>query len=195
MRGVSHRGRPYTAADPGLDAWVHNALTDSFLTAYRFYGAQACPQREADRYVAEQTRVGRLLGADPVPETAAGLTTWVTEHRELGPSPGSDAAIRFLRRPPLPFPVLTAYGLLFRAAVATLPTRICRIIGVRALPGDVQVGRAAVTVLRGALGASPDWQLALFRTGAPTPPGVRFRQPRRLAAPPRQPEAPDAQPV
>ena len=149
VRGVSHRGLPYTAADPGLDAWVHNALTDSFLTAYRCYGAQPCPQSEADRYVAEQTKVGRLLGADPLPETAAGLTTWVTEHRELGPSPGSDAAIRFLRRPPLPFPVLTAYGLLFRAAVATLPTRICSIIGVRAHPGDLQVGRAAVPCCAG----------------------------------------------
>ena len=195
VHGLSHRGLPYTAADPGLDAWVHNALTDSFLTAYRCYGAQPCPQHQADRYVAEQTKVGRLLGADPLPDTATRLTTWVTEHRELGPSPGSDAAIRFLRRPPLSFPVLTAYGLLFRAAVATLPSRICSIIGVRAHPGDLQVGRAAVAMLRGALGASPDWQLALFRTGAPPPPGVNFRQPPRRAALSPQRQTPDTQPV
>jgi uncharacterized protein (DUF2236 family) len=175
VRGQSHRGRPYSAADPGLDAWVHNALTDSFLTAYRVYGASPCSQAESDRYVLEQTRVGRLLGADPLPETAGELTAWITTHDQLGPSPGSEAAIRFLRRPPLPWTVRAAYGLLFRAAAATLPARIRRILGLRGRRVDVYAGRAAVMALRQALRASPDWQLALIRTGAAPPPGVRFR--------------------
>lgn len=195
IRGSSHRGLPYNAADPPLDAWVHNALTDSFLTAYRVYGAQRCSPADADRYVAEQTRVGRLLGADALPETAGGLTDWITHHPDLGPSPGSNAAIRFLRRPPLALPVRAAYGLLFRAAVATLPERIQRIIGVRTYPGDVAIGRGAVIALRWALGASPDWQLALLRTNAQPPPGVRFRQPSRALAPPRQAKASETEPV
>ena len=33
--GLSHRGLPYDAADPALAAWVHNSMTDSFLTAFR----------------------------------------------------------------------------------------------------------------------------------------------------------------
>jgi uncharacterized protein (DUF2236 family) len=179
VHGRSHRGLAYDAADPALDAWVHNSLTDSFLTAYRAYGAQRCSQADADRYVAEQIRVGRLLGADPLPDTAVALTSWISDHHALAVSPGSRQAIRFLRRPPLSWPVRVAYGFLFRAAAVTLPDRIRRILGVWTHPGDLEVGRAAVAALRGALGASPDWQLALIRTGASPPPGVRFRQPSR----------------
>ena len=179
VRGRSHRGRPYSAADPGLDAWVHNALTDSFLTAYRVYGAGPCSRAQSDRYVMEQTRVGRLLGADPLPETSQELTAWITTHEQLGPSPGSEAAIRFLRRPPLPWTVRAAYGFLFRAAAATLPIRIRQILGLRGLRVDVDAGRAVVMALRQALRASPDWQLALIRTGAAPPPGVRFRRANR----------------
>jgi len=184
VRGLSHRGKPYDASDPGLDAWVHNALTDSFLTAYRFYGARPCPEPEADSYVAEQVQVGQLLGADPLPRTARELTAWLSGHPALGSSPGSAEAIGFLRRPPLPWPVRTAYGFLFRAAVATLPQRVCQAIGVRAHPGDIEVGRAAVGALRWALGASPDRELVLQRTGGPAPSGVRFRQPLRLPVEP-----------
>ena len=176
VRGRSHRDRPYDASEPALDAWVHNSLTDSFLTAYRVYGAQRCSVHDADRFVAEQARVGRLIGADPLPERAGELTAWVIGHPSLGPSPGSQAAVRFLRRPPLPLPIGAAYGFLFRAAVATLPDRIREVVGVRSVPGDLEAGRAAVSALRWALGPSPDWELALLRTGAPPPPGVRFRQ-------------------
>jgi uncharacterized protein (DUF2236 family) len=182
--GVSGRGQPYAASDPALSAWVHNSLTDSFLTAYRVYGARACTEAEADRFVAEQTVVGELLGAEPLPGTAAGLGGWISGHPDLAASPGSREAIRFLRRPPLPVAVRPAYGLLFRAAVATLPPRIRQIIGVTACPADRPAGRAAVTALRWALGSSPDWQLALARTGAPPPPGVSFRQPLPAAAAP-----------
>ncbi len=175
--GSSDRGEPYDAADPALGAWVHNALTDSFLTAYRVYGARPCSELDASRFVAEQARVGALLGADPLPRTAGALAAWVSGHPALAPSPGGREAIAFLRRPPLPAAVRVAYGWLFRAAVTTLPARIKEITGVSARPGDLSAGRAAVFALRWALGSSPDWQLALARTGAPAPPGVEFRQP------------------
>jgi uncharacterized protein (DUF2236 family) len=179
VQGCSHRGIAYDAANPALDAWVHNSLTDSFLTAYLTYGDGRQAPGDADRYVAEQTQVGQLLGAEPLPASAVELTAWIVEHPDLGPSPGSGQAVRFLRRPPLAPSVRAGYALLFRAAAATLPERIRQIIGVRSRPGDLQVGRAAVAGLRWALGASPDWQLALLRMGAPAPPGVRFPQPPR----------------
>lgn len=177
VAGVSDRGRPYAASVPGLSAWVHNALTDSFLTAYRVYGARPCSAEDADRFVAEQARVGRLLGADPLPRTARDLTEWITGHPALAASPGSAEAVRFLRRPPLPPAVRAGYGLVFRAAVATLPGRIRDLLGLPARRGDLAAGRATVAALRWALGSSPDWQLALARTGAPHPDGARFRQP------------------
>jgi uncharacterized protein (DUF2236 family) len=178
VAGHSDRGLPYDASDPALSAWVHNSLTDSFLTAYRIYGARPCPRADADRYVREQARVGQLLGADPLPDTAAALSAWLASHPALAPSPASAQAITFLRHPPLPPPVRTAYHVLLRAAIATLPGRIRQITGLPSRPGDLTAGRAAVTALRWALGSSPDWQLALARTGS-TPSGqVRFRPPR-----------------
>jgi uncharacterized protein (DUF2236 family) len=177
VAGHSDRGLPYDASDPALAAWVHNTLTDSFLTAYRVYGARPCPPADADRYVREQAAVGELLGADPLPDTAAALSAWVASHPRLAPSPASAQAITFLRHPPLPPAIRAAYHVLLRAAVATLPSRIQQITGLPSRPGDLTAGRAAVTTLRWALGSSPDWQLALARTRATPPPQARFRRP------------------
>jgi len=76
----------------------------------------------------------------------------------------------------LPVAVRIPYLVLLRAAAATLPSRIAGIVGVRSLPGDLEVGRVAVAALRWSLGASPDWRVALERVGAPRPAGVTFRQ-------------------
>jgi uncharacterized protein (DUF2236 family) len=175
--GTSGRGLGYDASDPELAAWVHNSLTESFLTAYRVYGARPCAPAEADQYVREQIRVGEMLGASPLPDTAAALSAWIAGHPGLAPSPACAEAISFLRHPPLPTAIRAAYGVLLRAAAATVPRRIQQIIGLTARPGDLALGRAAVNMLRWSLGSSPDWRLALIRTGSPAPPGARFRQP------------------
>jgi uncharacterized protein (DUF2236 family) len=176
VRGRSERGRPYAAGRPELAAWVHNVLTDSFLAAYRAYGPDRLTPAEADRFVEEQTRIGALLGADPMPTTADALSSWVADHPDLAPSAAQAGAIEFLRNPPLSLPVKAGYRLLCQAAVATVPPRLADLIGVAAGPGAHHIGRAAVATLRWALGSSPAWHLALVRAGSEVPPG-RFRQP------------------
>ena len=180
--GVSHRGSPYAADAPKLAAWVHNSLAESFLVAYRVYGARPLSLDDADRYAREQARLGALHDAEPLPLTARALSAWIDDHPDLAPSPGQREAIDFLRRPPLTFGVRIAYGFLFRAAVATLPPRIREIVGVRAWPGAVVMGRVVTATLRLTLGASVSWRLALVRVGAPEPAGVTFRQPLPPAA-------------
>ena len=69
ISGRSARGRPYSAADPALGAWVHNALTESFLTAYETFGPEPLAGGDDDRFVAEQAEVGALVNADPLPLT------------------------------------------------------------------------------------------------------------------------------
>jgi uncharacterized protein (DUF2236 family) len=169
VHGTSHRGLPYTADTPALAAWVHNSLTDSFLAAYRAYGARALTLEEADRFVAEQSRIGRLLDADPLPQTAAELSRWVSQHPAVGPSPGMREAVAFLRRPPLDPPVLFAYRLLASAAVATAPPRILAALALKPRPGARLVGIGSMQAMRWALGNSPRWRVALERTGAPIP--------------------------
>ena len=173
--GASHRGRPYAASAPELAAWVHNALTESFLACYRHFGARALTEDEADQFVREQNRVGALLGADPLPATASALAGWVDQLPELAPSPGMRDAIGFLRSPPLPRPVLLVYRVLFEAAVTTLPPRVQSILGLQARRGAHAAGVGSVRLLRYMLGSSPSWRLALERAGAPVPEG-QFNQ-------------------
>lgn len=177
VRGVSHRGIPYRADEPGLAAWVHNSLTDSFLTCMQEYGARRLSPEEADRFVAEQAAIGRLLDADPVPERAADLSRWVAEHPALGPSPGMREAVAFLREPPLDPAVAFAYRILASGAVTTIPPRIRHALAIKPRPGAHAVGRGSMLGMRWALGSSPRWRIALERTGAPIP-EQRFKQKR-----------------
>lgn len=181
VRGRSARGRPYSAGHPELAAWVHNVLTDSFLVAYQAYGPEPLTPDEEDRFVAEQTRIGSLLGADPMPATAAELSAWIADHPDLARSDDLDHAIEFLRDPPLAFPVKVGYRLLFDAAAATLPARIAALVGVEAGTRAGAIGGRAVDALRWALGSSPAWHVSLVRAGAEVPEGV-FRQPLPPAA-------------
>jgi uncharacterized protein (DUF2236 family) len=176
VHGVSHRERSYSADAPALAAWVHNALSASFLEAFVRFGPRSSSPGLADRFAAEQVRLGSLLGADPIPPSAESLAQWVAGHPDLGRSPGMADAVRFLRSPPLPWTVRPAYRLLFQAAVATLPLRIRRLLGVRRHPGAILAGRGMTAFLRWALGSSPSWQLALVRVGAELP-ADRFKQP------------------
>lgn len=176
VSGVSSRGVSYDAADPGFSAWVHNALTDSFLVAHRTFGRVALSRAEEDRFVAEQTRAGALLGSDPMPTTASALSAWIEHHPEVAPSPEMWEAVDFLADPPLDPGLKVGYKTLFEAAVATVPTRVRSILGLTKVPGAISVGRVAVAGLRWALGYSPSWQLALLRTAAPVPEG-KFKQP------------------
>lgn len=176
VRGRSERDRPYSAGHPELAAWVHNVLTDSFLVAYQRYGPEPLAREDADRFVEEQTRIGALLGADPLPRTAADLAAWVADHPDLARSDAQADAIEFLRDPPLSVPVKIGYRMLADAAVATLPDRIADLLDLRVPSARVRAGAAAVGALRWALGSSPSWHLALVRTGADAS-AETFRQP------------------
>lgn len=175
VRGVSHRGISYMADEPEFAAWVHNSLTDSFLECARVYGQRPLTAVECDTFVREQARVGGLLGAEPVPETAAELSRWVAGHPAVAPSPGQRDTVAFLRDPPLDPAVKVGYQVLAAAAVATIPPRIQRALGLKARPRAMGVGRVSVRTMRWALGSSPRWRQALLRVGAPVPED-RFKQ-------------------
>lgn len=178
VSGVSSRGIPYSAGDPGYSGWVHNVLTESFLTSHLKFGGRRLRSSEADTFVREQARIGSLLGADPMPETSAELTDWIVNHRNLAPSPEMRDAIEFLTDPPLETPLRLGYRVLLEAAVATIPERLVDILGLSPRLVGVPVGRAAVNSLRWALGYSSSWQAALMRSGADVPEGLFIQEPR-----------------
>jgi uncharacterized protein (DUF2236 family) len=177
IRGRSHRGVPYTADDADLSAWVHNALTHSFLVAYQVFGPRPLTPVDADRFVAEQAKIGAMLDSDPMPLTAGELAAWIAEHHRVGPSPGMADAVDFLVKPPLPTAgQRIGYRFMQAAAVATLPERLQSVLGVAPRPGALTAVRPLIATLRWALGMSPSWNLALVRVGTDIPPGL-FRQP------------------
>lgn len=176
VRGRSERDRPYSAGNREMAAWVHNVLTDSFLTAYQTYGPDRLTTAEADQFVAEQARIGALLDASPLPQTADELSQWIARNPALAGSSAQSNALKFLQDPPLPIGVKLGYRVLFRAAVPTIQPAVRALIGLQPTRGSEQVGGATVQALRWALGSSPSWHLALVRSGAPVPSGL-FRQP------------------
>lgn len=177
VHGTSGRGAAYDANDPALAAWVHNVLTDSFLAAFQAYGPRRLSPREADRFVAEQTRVGELLGAESLPRRAPELREWVVDHPALANSDAQADAVAFLRRPPMKAPTRAGYELLFQGAAATIPAKLRDLIGIRPAPAADANGALMVKALRWALGPSPVWRVALERAGADVPEGVFTRQP------------------
>lgn len=172
VHGRSGRGVAYDANDGDLAAWVHNVLTDSFIAAFQAYGPRRLSTAEADRFVAEQTRIGGLLGADPLPRRAGELRAWVLGHPLLERSDAQAEAVRFLRKPPLPLAQRAGYELLLQGAIATIPKGLRELLDLHPAPGADATGATMVKALRWALGPSPVWKVALERSGAPVPAGV-----------------------
>ena len=176
VHGTSERNLPYSAGRPEMAAWVHNVLTDSFLAAYQAFGPQPLTTAQADQFVAEQTRIGALLHADPLPETAQELADWILHHPDRVATKDQANAVSFLRNPPLSPPIKLAYRLLFDAALATTPADLLDQLELQPSKRARGAGQRMTSTLRWALGASPSWQLALVRCDAPIPAGL-FRQP------------------
>ncbi len=164
VKGVAPDGRPYSAGDPHLLAWVHLTEVDSFLAAYQRYGTLPLSADNADRYVAESRVVARRMGVKRPPGSVAELRDQIDRYAdELAATPQSRAAVRFLAIPrALPIPARPTYGVLLAAAVALLSPELRSLHRLPLLPGSdtLAIGPAARVVVR-ALG----WVLA-------PPPGV-----------------------
>jgi len=186
VTGTSERNRPYSASRPEMAAWVHNVLTESFLVAYQTFGPAPLSRHEADAFVQEQTLIGELLGARPLPQTAAELSHWIVGHPNLETTADQKRAVAFLQNPPLSLPVRLGYKLLLNAAETTIAKPLATQLGVSPFRKAADIGRVATKAFRWALGASPSWQLALVRCDAPIPPKL-FRQPLPAATDDHQP--------
>jgi uncharacterized protein (DUF2236 family) len=123
VRGTAPDGRPYSADDPHLLAWVHLAEVDSFLTAYDRYGRHRLSRRDRDRYLADAALVADALGAEDPPTSERALRRQLRDFRKelRGTREARDAARYLLVQPPMPLAVRPAYGMIAAAAVSLLP--------------------------------------------------------------------------
>ncbi|MDB1090091.1 oxygenase MpaB family protein [Streptomyces sp. ACA25] len=120
-------GERYRVDEPALLLWVHCAEVDSYLHVARRSGVPLSDE-QADRYLDEQRAAARLVGLEPaqVPRSTAELYAYFRAVRPgLAATPESAAVNAFLRRPPVPPPLIPARGLLWSQAAAvaygTLP--------------------------------------------------------------------------
>lgn len=124
--------RSYTAEDGDLVRWVHLAFTDAFLSSHQAYGGRI--PGGPDAYVADWATAGRLMRVENPPLTEAALRAELDgflDRGELRRDERVDDVVRFLRKPPFPGVMGVAYRVLFAAAVATIPPRMRRMLGVR----------------------------------------------------------------
>lgn len=159
VRGKAADGRPYSASDPHLLAWVHATEADSFLTAYQRYAVTPLSPAEADLYVEQGGVVASALGVVDPPTTVAALRATIEGYRpELESTAAAREAARFLLvHPPLPLAARPGYAALAAGAVAMLPRWARRPLRLPWLPVTEQlVGRP----LGGVATATVRWAMA-----------------------------------
>lgn len=146
--------RQYTAGDPELLSWVHLVFTDAFLGCHEVWG-DGIPGG-SDRYVEEWATAGELVGvADPPRSRAELMSQLASFDGALKSDERVAEAVRFIRNPPLHRSMLPAYRVLFAGAVASLPPKYRRLLGLRRSPLPVIWATGVVLgVVRVVLGRS-----------------------------------------
>ena len=80
IEGTRPDGVAYRALDPELIAWVHTCIPWAVMTAYDRH-RRPLSDAEKSRYLREQAIVGRMGGADWVPESVTDLDDYLHEMR------------------------------------------------------------------------------------------------------------------
>lgn len=127
-------GKPYSAADPDIQIWVHCTEWHSLLAAYRTFGGRLTAG-EVDRYLAEGVVIGSLLDtpAARIPASLADYRAYFADVRpQLCISEHARKAINFVIDPPVQRQTLHLQApmrLFAAAAVAIIPAYLRRMAG------------------------------------------------------------------
>jgi uncharacterized protein (DUF2236 family) len=153
VNGILPDGMPYDANDPRLLAWVHVAGSAMFLQGWIRFGEPVMSAADKDTYWREVAPVARLLGADPVPETAAEAAELM---RSFVPELQPDERTRtvrniILRNAPDKLRILPVQALLMQSAVDLLPPWARRMHALRSSGLTRPAVGAATLGLAGAL--------------------------------------------
>lgn len=174
--GIFPARAPYTAHDPALLTWVHATLVDSFLLTYERFVAPLTTE-ERDRYCAESTGIGPLLGIPPghLPRSMAALTLYMDAMlagAEISVTDTARALARVVVNPPAFLIGHPLVALIRLPAVGLLPPAIRRAYGLpwaprheRALRFLAAGTRRLLPLLPSALRHWPAARAALARKG------------------------------
>ena len=169
VTGKSSRGIHYSANQPELLAWVHYALTQSFLKSYKLYGDAPLSQTDADLFVAEQQPLAKLLGIEIMLNTEKELDDWIHQHADLEQTDATLKIMDFLTNPPLNPSMIFGYRFVYDAATNMIDPRLQSVLGTSNKFMGHTKGAILVKCLRTALGFSPALKQAYDRIEAPYP--------------------------
>lgn len=188
VNGMRPDGIPYDALDPVLLAWVHTSIPWMIMRAFERYSRPLTPA-ERDRYLAEQAVIGRMAGAEAVPETMAELHDYVEAMRpQLAVNAQTREFFEFLMTAPFlpktPAPIDRAlHRFVVHAGMSLAPAWARELTGF-AHPAVVQRAlvepylRLDARTLRWAFGTPPHVALARRRAGALAEASANERAPR-----------------
>lgn len=138
VRGVHQRihgvdpvtGRQYSATDPDLVLWIHAVEVHSVVAGYRAYAGRVSDE-DADRYVAEMTRIAELveLPAGMAPSTFGELREYLHGVDGLQMTDAAREGIRTIFAPPMPLAMRPLWLVPTTATIAILPRFARRMYG------------------------------------------------------------------
>lgn len=160
----------YQAQDQDLLLWVHIAFTDSFLKTFQLYSGRKI---NADAYVSKWSQAVKPLGLSRAPLSESELEKAIDSFYKdgiLGVNDTTRKVVNFIKHPPLSRTARFAYWFLFQAALASIPIKYQKMLGLKALPLYIvrPVALRFIGLMRFAIGnRSPLEEAALTRMGLP----------------------------
>jgi uncharacterized protein (DUF2236 family) len=133
IRGVTENGSPYQALDPDLLLWVWATLGDCMVRSHERF-VRALTETERDELYSEWKLVAYSCGVPEgaCPDTWTEFSTYFRDmvDAELLPTEVACSVARYVRRPPVPFPLNVLSGEIMHTLTAgQLPAPLRRDLG------------------------------------------------------------------
>jgi len=122
VTGFDEFGKPYSATDPHLLAWVHLTETRSFMSAYEDYRKEKINTQGQDQYFLEMSSLGKRMGARDLPITYAATNEAIQGYiPELYFGERAKSILDLLENFPSNITVKPLIKLISRAGILNLP--------------------------------------------------------------------------
>lgn len=138
ITGFDEFGKPYSAEDPHLLAWVHLTETRSFMRSFEVYRKEKISSQEKDQYFLEMKSLGKRMGATDLPDTYAGTEKAIESYiSELYFGERAASIVELLENFPGNLTARPMIKLMSRAGFLNLPDWVYPLIG-KPMPSDLE---------------------------------------------------------
>jgi uncharacterized protein (DUF2236 family) len=130
ITGLDEFGKPYSATDPHLLAWVHLTETRSFMSAFENHRSEKISLDQKNQYFLEMKSLGERIGAIHLPNTYAATEKAIIEFvPELYFGDRAKSIIQLLENFPSNLASKPFVKLISRAGFLNLPDWVYPVIG------------------------------------------------------------------